>query len=128
MHAPCVGAARSDFTDVHTPVALMAHREFRDDRGITWMVWEVHPTMAERRRTPVAIPPDSKERRLNHRARVPVDDRFAQGWLVFRTSGERRRLVPIPSDWESGSDESLRTWCAEAMPSVVWRHPVGRNR
>ena len=106
----------------------MADREFRDDRGITWMVWEVHPTMAERRRTAVPIPPDYKERRLNHEARVPVAEHFAQGWLVFRTSGERRRLAPIPNDWALGSEAQLRTWCAEAAPTVVWRHPVGRSR
>jgi hypothetical protein len=106
----------------------MADREFRDDRGITWMVWEVHPTMAERRRTAVPIPPDYKERRLNHRVRVPIDDHFALGWLVFRTSGERRRLAPIPMDWVSSSEEQLRNWCQEATPAVVWRRPIGRAR
>lgn len=106
----------------------MAQREFRDDRGVTWMVWEVHPKLAERRRTRVPIPPDFKERRLNHHVRVPVDDQYAQGWLVFRTAGERRRLTPIPPNWSDVSNDVLLQWCTEATPTVVWRRPVGRSR
>lgn len=120
---------RRSFRPLHSPVVIsMAKREFRDNRGITWMVWEVHPTMAERRKTSVPIPPDYKERRLNHQVRVPMDQQFAGGWLVFRTAGERRRLVPIPNEWSDGSEDQLRTWCNEAAPTVVWRHPVGRQR
>ena len=106
----------------------MSRREFRDDRGITWLVWEVHPTTAERRRTRVAIPPDYKERRIHRKVRVPLDEHFAGGWLVFTTGGERRRLSPIPGDWAQGSDDQLRTWCNEAEPTVVWRRRVGPSR
>lgn len=103
----------------------MPKREFRDERGITWMVWDVQPTLAERRRARVPIPPDFKERRLNHKARVPVDETLSRGWLVFRTAGERRRLAPIPADWCTASDEQLRDWCRRASPTIVWRQPIG---
>lgn len=103
-------------------------REFRDDRGITWLVWDAHPTMAERRRARVPIPPDYRERRLTRVTRVPVAAELAQGWLVFRTAGQRRRMAPIPSCWADAPDDQLRRWCCEAAPTVVCCRPVGRAR
>lgn len=106
----------------------MAQREFCDARGITWIVWEVQPTLAERRRTRVPIPPNEKERRLGAPVRVPVPERFADGWLVFKTAGERRRLAPIPGSWAEGGEDQLRLWCDEASPTVLWSRPITRRR
>ena len=92
------------------------------------MVWEVHPTMAERRRARIPIPPDYKERRLNRRVRVPVAEHYSCGWLVFRTAGERRRLAPVPPNWAHASEEQLQRWCKEAVPTVVWKRPLGVRR
>jgi hypothetical protein len=36
-----------------------------------------------------------------------VSDRLRAGWLAFQTSDEKRRLSPIPPDWEAVSDDEL---------------------
>ena len=102
----------------------MPQREFRDERGRSWVVWDVFPTMAERRQARIPIPPDYKERRLNHRVRVPVPAALADGWLVFRTGGERRRLAPIPEQWAAACEAQLRRWCEQAAPARFYYRPV----
>ena len=96
----------------------MAHREFRDDRGRQWEVWDVRPERKERR--------SGTERR--QRARDRVDRRqqqlllaaiggdLANGWLAFTTRGERRRYTPVPDGWATATQEQLLDWLAKAKP------------
>jgi hypothetical protein len=44
-----------------------------------------------------------------------------QGWLCFESESEKRRLTPIPPDWDKGSDEELAALCsrATARPQVT---------
>jgi hypothetical protein len=65
-------------------------REFRDPHGKQWRVWDVNPLLHRRR------PLTRVARTLN----VPA------AWLCFECDDERRRLSPIPVDWETG-DEAL---------------------
>lgn len=99
----------------------MATREFTDERGRRWTVWDVHPTLAERRHRDAGPPPGVRERRRFVEARTRISSRFAQGWLAFEANdGERRRLAPIPETseaWAEASDDQLRTWCAMANPA-----------
>ena len=77
----------------------MAYREFVDSQGVSWRVWSTVPSAGSRLR-----------------------GGFDQGWLTFeRTSPEHaatpaplRRLVPIPSDWETASDAQLDLMCQSA--------------
>jgi len=62
----------------------MAVREFIDAAGVTWRVWNTRPSKAGVYR-----------------------DRFSAGWLTFESRTERRRLAPIPPNWEDASDERL---------------------
>ena len=39
--------------------------------------------------------------------RVPLGRAWAEGWLVFETAGEKRRLAPVPPNWMQLSDEDL---------------------
>lgn len=39
---------------------------------------------------------------------------FRQGWLTFEAGGDRRRLAPIPADWEDASVTDLRAMCERA--------------
>ena len=84
----------------------MAHRTFRDQDGQVWDVWDVYPTMAERRATPstgeVAV-----ERRRHSEPRAPLPPELRDGWLAFESNGERRRLTPAPPDWFGLEDEEL---------------------
>ena len=46
---------------------------------------------------------------------------FAKGWLTFEhePSGERRRLAPVPDDWETVSVERLLLMSRVAEPVKV---------
>ncbi len=96
----------------------MPYRTFADDQGKSWEIWEVRPTSVERRGTdrreinPVLWA--GIERRLegNRRqklgARLEPSHPLAHGWLVFKSEDEKRRLAPIPPDWESCHGRELR--------------------
>jgi hypothetical protein len=43
-----------------------------------------------------------------------VDPDFADGWLCFDRGDERRRLAPIPVDWENLPDGELSQMWARA--------------
>ena len=73
----------------------MSYREFVDDGGILWRVWDTHPVAASRLRT--------------------VSPGYAGGWLTFECHLERRRLAPIPPAWEFASRETMGGWCVQAL-------------
>lgn len=76
--------------------AIGAHRRFADTDGTEWMVRAVHP--ADRT--------DARHSRLL--------GAFQQGWLAFECDHGKRRLSPIPDDWEQLDDAALRALCAKA--------------
>jgi hypothetical protein len=85
----------------------MAHRSFHDDLGREWEVWEVIPTAVERRvGPPMSRPPDVDRRKVKE-ARVVVPDKLQRGWLAFQSGRERRRLAPIPADWNEMTASEL---------------------
>jgi hypothetical protein len=106
----------------------VALREFADAEGRHWSVWDVHPTLAERRHQNAGPPPGIRERRRFVEARTRVSVRMAHGWLAFEASdGERRRLAPIPDvpkGWARASDAELRAWCAQAEPAPPVRRLI----
>ncbi len=73
----------------------MGYREFVDDAGTMWRVWDTHPVAASTLRT--------------------VSPNYAGGWLTFESEIERRRLTPIPAGWEVGSRDLMMHWCARAL-------------
>ena len=97
---------------------LMAHREFLDDRGRQWEVWDVRPERRERR--------SGGERRRSARDRVDrrkqqlllavIGGELANGWLAFTTKGERRRYAPLPDNWVTATTQQLLDWLAAAKP------------
>lgn len=85
----------------------MPHRSFRDEVGRSWDVWEVVPTAVERRIARGARRPPVVERRKVQEHRVVVPDRLQQGWLAFQSGTERRRLAPIPGEWDDMTGSEL---------------------
>jgi len=85
----------------------MAHRVFRDEQGRVWHAWTVKPDAVDRRITPAAPGSVAVERRKRHEYRVKMAAPWANGWLVFETRGEKRRLAPYPPSWSSASDAEL---------------------
>jgi hypothetical protein len=43
---------------------------------------------------------------------------YETGWLCFESErGEKRRLIPVPKDWEQADADQLRVWWNEAVDS-----------
>ena len=84
----------------------MAHRRFTDNHGNDWDVWEVYPTIAERRVSPqgedVVV-----ERRRHRQFRASLPEHLQTGWLTFECKREKRRLAPTPQLWHHLSDAEL---------------------
>ncbi len=104
----------------------MAYRVFRDARGTEWQTWDVVPCLEERRvndrRSRVADPMQNDRRaRLDRRIlsghRSVVASNMAGGWLCFAAEQEKRRLSPIPADWQRCPKAQLEVYCAEATPA-----------
>ena len=71
----------------------MAQREFTDSKGTRWLVWSTTPSQGS----------------------VLVSD-MQNGWLTFECETERRRLVPVPRDWELAAPERMELYCRAAQP------------
>ena len=90
----------------------MGYREFADDDGLQWKVWDVRPS-----------PRTVANANLYRADAVPghVSPGWAQGWLAFQAENLTKRLKPIPTDWESASEASLRSYLHDAI-DVKTRH------
>ena len=77
-------------------------REFTDKNGASWRVWVVDPQITQAK--------------LKDRRKTPVN-----GWLVFESGMERRRLSPIPTGWDSIDIDALAELCqkAQVVPARV---------
>lgn len=102
-----------------TPMTETQIRTFTDRSGVAWTVRKVQPErverrMAERRRsagdggTLVAERRATADRRVTPQLRVRLPVEYAQGWLLLESStGERRRVAPVPSNWAGLSETAL---------------------
>ena len=104
----------------------MGHRDFEDEKGRKWTVWLVTPMGVERRGEEADVGASPALRGAEERRKSPTYRRpssvlagFEHGWLCFESrDGEKRRLVPVPEAWESGSDDDLRRLCRLAKRVV----------
>jgi hypothetical protein len=88
-------AAGSGSSDSEKPIA---HRVFEDIRGKRWHAFAVQTsaTTAER---------------------ADLPDAYREGWLVFESSDEMRRVAPVPAKWEEMTSDELRELCHRAPSS-----------
>jgi hypothetical protein len=91
-----------------TATTAGAHRQFIDEGGVPWDTFAVLPTT------------DAPSL-----ARLP--EQFQHGWLCFESATEKRRLGPIPTQWNSASDDELRRLRDAAQP-VPQRAPPPEQR
>ena len=92
----------------------MASREFTDRSGVDWRVWEVGAAHMH----PITRGEDYL-------------DNFADGWLVFESRSEKRRLpAPFPVDWAQRELVELEALCKRATPVSGRRErtPSGQAR
>lgn len=103
----------------------MAYRTFTDSSGIEWHAWDVKPEALERRtaeRRQRAARIDFADRRHGTDRRIIAGHwtilraGLARGWLCFDADAERRRLTPIPADWDHCSLKELEAYCRSASP------------
>lgn len=106
----------------------MAYKTFIDLRNNYWQVWDVRPERMERRsveRRGTAttewngIERRVGERRKLERTRLVLDNGLGSGWLVFESRSEKRRLTPIPRDWEKSTESELRFLCDRAVVARI---------
>jgi hypothetical protein len=90
-------------------------RGFTDSTGVEWRVWEVLPTRAGLVQTA-----DALARTTTSLKETP----FANGWLCFESSTSKRRLAPIPDDWDRVEQQILVEYCLKATDVPLRR----RNR
>jgi hypothetical protein len=82
-------------------------REFKDTSGKTWRVWDVYPNI--RGKSPEAGTDDTSQ------LCAPFPNReLSDGWLCFESGSEKRRLTPIPPEWEICGVPALEQLCARA--------------
>jgi hypothetical protein len=77
-------------------------REFTDAAGVSWRVWDVYPLSSTA--TGRADYPSI--------AFAPTD--LTKGWLCFQSAAEKRRLAPIPPEWEVCDCSVLEDLCSRA--------------
>ena len=79
----------------------MAVRTFEAPDGSMWSVWDV-------------VPGKVSDFRSSHGSHLPTA--LADGWLCFDCGTEKRRLAPLPPEWDARTDEELWFWCRAAIP------------
>ena len=84
----------------------MALRSFTDSQGRAWRVWNVVPQYAAARDEEMMTPG------------------LHGGWLCFDSGMEKRRLSPIPADWENAENDVLERYCREAMAVAARQQAV----
>lgn len=115
MREKSIGVIR----DLSHDFVLMALREFTDSRGSVWQVWNVHPTT--RYSSPV-VKGERRQKKAPHveperrRGNFSLTPGLETGWLCFESATEKRRLAPMPSDWEDCAEGVLEVYLAAARP------------
>jgi hypothetical protein len=113
----------------------MGYRIFTDSAGVQWQAWDIVPRLAERRAGDrrVATLSIERERRIRHERRLQqtertvLSQRLTGGWLCFEAALEKRRLVPIPDDWQRCEVVRLEEYLRAAVPAPR-HHDTGQRR
>ena len=84
-------------------------RQFTDANGMTWRVWDVWPSIR-----PGAAGTTRSE---SYAGAFPAMS-FGDGWLCFECDREKRRLSPIPPEWETCEECVLEDLCRKASFST----------
>jgi hypothetical protein len=90
-------------------------RGFTDSTGVEWRVWEVFPNKGS----------DKSNAELSRSSLKGTA--FANGWLCFESSEEKRRLAPIPAGWEFREIKILEELRNSATPVAPLRRVAGRT-
>ena len=100
----------------------MAKRQFTNEDGVAWVVWDVHPedlgrTQYDRRALTQPANATLRASGAAHRDERAVHPELQKGWLCFQSDKEKRRFTPIPVDWHELPDSVLRAMLEVATPA-----------
>ena len=96
-------------TSAPTAAPVDTDRKFDDERGARWDAFAVLPTTD-----------------ASSHARLP--EQFQHGWLCFESATEKRRLGPIPEQWQFATDDELRRYRDAAQPVPQRAAPAPEQR
>jgi len=103
----------------------MSHREFLDEDGRSWEVWDVRPSAVESSTTTEGAGDLADlERHVRQLVKLNLPTELREGWLAFRCDEESRRLAPIPQRWVAMDDQDLALLVRAAKPIV---RPIARS-
>lgn len=51
---------------------------------------------------------------MTSQRRITLSEGYGAGWLTFESLDEKRRLIPVPPQWENLSQPELRALCEKA--------------
>ena len=92
----------------------MPLREFTDEEGVSWRVWDVHPKLGVFRKTGSGWrrTRDVPELILERRQQRSPQSKPGGGWLVFDSEEEKRRLSPVllPTGGSCPVDRLMEYW------------------
>jgi hypothetical protein len=96
----------------------MSHREFVDEEGRSWEVWDVRPSTVD---SSTSITDGTGEladleRHVRRLVRLNLPTELRAGWLAFQSGDESRRLAPIPQRWVAMDDQDLALLVRAARP------------
>jgi hypothetical protein len=69
--------------------------EFVDSNGVNWRVWNTVPS-----------------------SRTTLSGEFESGWLTFESAAGRKRLAPVPPNWDTATPDRLELMCRAATDVV----------
>lgn len=94
----------------------MSLREFQDENGRAWEVWDVQPSSVQTQT--ISGPPGSGiDQQAGRILRFDLPTELRGGWLAFQSNGESRRLAPIPTSWVALADQDLALLVRVAKPT-----------
>ena len=95
----------------------MALREFPDSAGRIWEVWDTHPKEMNSAGTGESTFSKYMADQIVRGGSQPTSVRheYQAGWLTFKLGDHRRRLAPIPAQWESADDATMRSYLDSAQ-------------
>ncbi|HJQ20677.1 MAG TPA: hypothetical protein VJ867_10035 [Gemmatimonadaceae bacterium] len=95
-------------------------REFTDREGTRWRVYDVNPTVVS---SELGVASEQRDRVTAFPSKAHAD-----GWLCFESDQEKRRLTPIPPEWEICDPALLDTFCQRAGFVSRMTRPITETR
>jgi hypothetical protein len=113
----------------------MGYRIFTDSAGVEWQAWDIVPRLAERRARERRVAREAiarerrivNERRLLQTERAVLSHGLNGGWLCFEAAVEKRRLAPIPPDWQRCGVVRLEEYLRAAVRAPRLRDATERR-